>query len=234
MKNEKLKSKNLRKLKNKNEKLWCRAPRDGLKKPGQSASDIRKQRFCKNCVAPQNRCKAADARQRVAALLGGMQDPITQQMPLCRQSFAALFSYGTARKRRGVACCRGACCTPRSVGAACMRPANLPPPPVPGVIDAIPGVCTAYMPPAKRRVYRAATRNFERPQAAVLCALRAAFGGCATRRACGRSTTIFHSSFFIFHFLHALARFHVEHRGGGFSCQAGARCAILKAAREKG
>src|SRR5699024_10313724 len=67
--------------------------------------DIRKQRFCKNCEAPQNRCKAADARQRVAALLGGMQDPITQQMPLCRQSFAALFSYGTARKPRAVCCC---------------------------------------------------------------------------------------------------------------------------------
>ena len=82
-----------------------------------SASDIRKQRFCKNCEAPQNRCKAADARQRGAtlppkndgrhlrraqtglagrkphrglrgcatpALLGGMQDPITQQMPPCR------------------------------------------------------------------------------------------------------------------------------------------------------
>ena len=95
-----------------------------------SASDIRKQRFCKNCEAPQNRCKAADARQRGAtlppkndgrhlrraqtglagrkphrglrgcatpALLGGMQDPITQQMPLRRQSFAALFSYGTAQ-----------------------------------------------------------------------------------------------------------------------------------------
>ena len=29
----------------------------------------------------------------------------------------------------------------RFVGAACMRPVNLPPPPVPGVIDAIPGVC---------------------------------------------------------------------------------------------
>ena len=55
-----------------------------------------------------------------------------------------------------------------------------------------------------------------RPPAAVLCALRAAFGGCATRRACGRSTTIFHSSFFIFHFLHAPARFHVEHRGAVF------------------
>ena len=29
----------------------------------------------------------------------------------------------------------------RFVGAACMRPVNLPPPPVPGIIDAIPSVC---------------------------------------------------------------------------------------------
>ncbi len=29
----------------------------------------------------------------------------------------------------------------RFVGAACMRPVNLPPPPVPGIIDALPGVC---------------------------------------------------------------------------------------------
>src|SRR5699024_8281200 len=58
---------------------------------GVSASDIRKQRFCKNCEAPQNRCKAVDARQRVAALLCGTQDPITQQMPLCRQILRLCF-----------------------------------------------------------------------------------------------------------------------------------------------
>ena len=97
----------------------------------ESASDMRKQRFCKNCEASQNRCMAADARQRAVTLppenggrhlrraqtglagrkphwgfrgcatpafLGGMQSPITRQMPPCSQNFAALFSYGTAQK----------------------------------------------------------------------------------------------------------------------------------------
>ena len=66
--------------------LWGR-PRAGLSRakktprPGQksekiteeeSARDIRKQRVRRNCAAPQNRCKAADARQRDTALPGGM------------------------------------------------------------------------------------------------------------------------------------------------------------------
>src|SRR5699024_9345333 len=60
------------------------------------AGDTRKQRFRRNCEASQNRRKAAAARQRAAALLGGTQSPITQQMPLSGQKFAALFSCGTA------------------------------------------------------------------------------------------------------------------------------------------
>ena len=60
---------------------------------------------------------------------------------------------------------------------------------------------TPYPPyPGGRRVHYTTSPIFKRPQAAILSALRAAFGGCAPRRACGRSTTIFHFYFFIFHF----------------------------------
>ena len=38
-----------------------RVRRRKQKSCGKSASDIRKQRFCQNCEASQNRCKAADA-----------------------------------------------------------------------------------------------------------------------------------------------------------------------------
>ena len=46
--------------------------------------------------------------------------------------------------------------------------------------------------------------NFLAEKPRVLSALRATFGGCAPRRACGRSTTIFHFYFLIFNFFSLL------------------------------
>ena len=93
---------------------------------------------------------------------------------------------------------------PLFVGEAYMPPGRgLPPRGVYGKYGRSP--CSAgqtpYPPyPGGRRVHYTTSPIFERPQAAILSALRAAFGGCAPRRACGRSTTIFHFYFFIFHF----------------------------------
>ena len=56
------------------------------------------------------------------------------------------------RKLCGIAPARVVCCGSRFVGAACMRPANLPPPHVYGIIDAIPGVCRGGIHAARKTV----------------------------------------------------------------------------------